>query len=160
MVLLEDLTSLCLAPVFIRSDNCPEFVATTLRHWFKSNGSTTASIKPCYPRHNDFAESFSSLFRDEFPNIEPLATVAAAQSFSNHWSTQKYYPQAPFCSPVGYASGVSSSRCCITTHLHCAWSIEGGHATFIISLSFWQIANAFPLLFMLVSHMLIFKFNF
>ena len=85
VAVLEELTSLYPAPMFIRSDNGPEFIAHALRRWCKSSGMTTAYIEPGSPCQNGFAESFNSRFRDEFLNTELFATVAEAQGLANRW---------------------------------------------------------------------------
>ncbi len=82
---MEDLTSHYPAPVFIRSDNGPEFIAHALRCWCASSGTTTAYIKPGSPWQNGFAESFNSRFRDEFLNTELFSTVTEAQSLADRW---------------------------------------------------------------------------
>jgi transposase InsO family protein len=66
---LGDLTSLYPAPAYIRSDNCPEFIAQALRDWCEASVTTsTAYIEPGSPWENGFAESFNGRFRDEFLN--------------------------------------------------------------------------------------------
>ena len=85
VTVLEELTSVYPAPVFIRSDNGPEFIAHALRRWCESSGTTTAYIEPGSPWQNGFAESFNSRFRDEFLNTELFATVAEAQGLANRW---------------------------------------------------------------------------
>ena len=86
VAVLEELTSLYPAPVFIRSDNGPEFIAQALRDWCEASKTTNmAYIAPGSPWENGFAESFNSRFRYEFLNTELFATVAEAQGLSDLW---------------------------------------------------------------------------
>ena len=57
------------APDYMRSDNGPEFVATTLRKWIADVGTQTAYIEPGSPWENGFCESFNSKLRDELLNL-------------------------------------------------------------------------------------------
>jgi transposase InsO family protein len=71
VAVLEELTSLCPTPAYIRSDNGPEFIAQSLRDWCEASSTTrTASIEPLSPWENGFAESFNGRFRDEFLNSQ------------------------------------------------------------------------------------------
>jgi len=56
VAVLEQLTSLYPASVFIRSDNRPEFIAHALKRWRENSGTTTAYIEPGSPWQNGFAE--------------------------------------------------------------------------------------------------------
>ena len=58
MAVLEDLTSLYPAPVFIRSDKGPEFIAHDLGRWADNSTTTTAYIEPGSPWLMGFAESY------------------------------------------------------------------------------------------------------
>jgi len=83
VAVLVELTSLYPAPVLVRSDNGPEFLAYALRRWWKDSGTTTTYIEPGSAWQNGFAGSFNSRFRDEFLNTELFATVAEAQGLLN-----------------------------------------------------------------------------
>ena len=85
VAVLEELTSLYPEPAFIRSDNCPEFIAHALRRWCRTNGTTTATIEPGSPWQNGYAESFNGGFRDEFLNTELFTTAPEAQILADRW---------------------------------------------------------------------------
>jgi transposase InsO family protein len=86
VAVLEELTSLYPAPMFIRSDNGPEFIAQALRDWCEASESTsTAYIEPGSPWENGFAESFNGRFRDEFLNTELFTTAPEAQLLADRW---------------------------------------------------------------------------
>lgn len=80
VAVLEDLTSVCPAPTFIRSDNGSEFIAQSLRDWCEHSDTTsTAFTEPGSPWENGFAESFNGRFFDEFLNTELFTTAPEAQ---------------------------------------------------------------------------------
>jgi putative transposase len=83
VAVLEELTSLYLAPAFIRSDNGPKFIAHALKRWSENSGTTMGYIEPGSPWQKGFAESFNSRFRDEFLNIELFTTVGEAQALAD-----------------------------------------------------------------------------
>ena len=86
---LEELTSLYPAPMYIRSDNGPEFITQALRDWCDATGTTnTVYIDPGSPWENGFAESFNGRFRDEFLNTELFTTAPEAQLLADRWLTQ------------------------------------------------------------------------
>lgn len=67
------------APVYLRSDNGPEFIAKSLRAWLTLRGITTHYIEPGSPWQNAFGESFNDKFRAECLNMEVFDTLAEAQ---------------------------------------------------------------------------------
>ena len=73
------------APLHLRSDNGPEFIAKGLRHRLAAKGVATACIEPGSPWENGFAESFHSRVRDEFMNIEIFRTILEAKVMADRW---------------------------------------------------------------------------
>ncbi len=63
--ILTDLFILRGPPVFIRSDNGPEFVAEAVRAWIEAVGAKTTFIEPGSPWENGYVESFNARLRDE-----------------------------------------------------------------------------------------------
>lgn len=102
---LADLMILRGPPAYVRSDNGPEFIATTLRDWIAAVGSQTAYIEPGSPWENGYCESFNSKLRDELLNGEIFFSLAEAQVIIEAWrrhfnairphSALKYRPPAP-----------------------------------------------------------------
>jgi putative transposase len=102
---LADLMILRGPPAYVRSDNGPEFIATTLREWIAAVGSQTAYIEPGSPWENGYCESFNSTLRDELLNGEIFFSLAEAQVIIEFWrrhfnairphSALKYRPPAP-----------------------------------------------------------------
>ncbi len=102
---LTDLFILRGPPVYIRSDNGPEFVAEKVRKWITTVGAKTAFIEPGSPWENGYCESFNSRFRDELLNGEIFYTLKGAQIIIEKWrvhyntvrphSSLGYKPPAP-----------------------------------------------------------------
>ena len=102
---LTDLFILRGPPVYIRSDNGPEFVAEKVRKWITTVGAKTAFIEPGSPWENGYCESFNSRFRDELLNGETFYTPKEAQIIIEKWrvhyntvrphSSLGYKPPAP-----------------------------------------------------------------
>lgn len=63
-------------PVFLRSDNGPEFIAHAVRAWLAGQKVRTYYIDPGSPWQNGFRESFHGRFRDEFLYGILFASVA------------------------------------------------------------------------------------
>ena len=102
---LADLMILRGPPAYIRSDNGPEFIATTLREWIAAVGTQTAYIEPGSPWENGYCESFNSKLRDELLDGEMFFSLAEAQVLIEAWrrhyntvrphSSLAYRPPAP-----------------------------------------------------------------
>jgi putative transposase len=125
VTVLEELISIYPAPAFIRSDNGPEFIAHALRSWSKPSGTTTAYIEPGSPWQNGFAESYE--LRSTASTTAGLGTVPQHRVLRHggrgpgpgqSLALGVQHPQAAF-GPLGaYASGGSSSSCCIIAPSH------------------------------------------
>nr|WP_281173429.1 IS3 family transposase [Leisingera methylohalidivorans] len=102
---LTDLFILRGPPVYIRSDNGPEFIARKVRDWIAAVGAKTAYIEPGSPWENGYCESFNARFRDELLNGELFYTLKEAQILIERWrvhyntvrphSSLGYRPPAP-----------------------------------------------------------------
>ena len=66
-------------PVYVRSDNGPEFIALALREWMAAIGAKTAYIEPGSPWENGYCESFNSKLRDELLNGEVFVSLVEAE---------------------------------------------------------------------------------
>jgi len=66
------------SPAFMRSDNCPEFIAQAVRDWITAVGAKTAYIKPGSSWDNGYCESFNARFRDELLNKEIFYSLREA----------------------------------------------------------------------------------
>jgi putative transposase len=67
------------APMFVRSDNGGEFIATEVKEALKAAGASPAYIEPGSPWQNGFVESFHGKLRDEFLDQETFLTIKETQ---------------------------------------------------------------------------------
>jgi putative transposase len=56
------------APVYLRFDHGPEFIAYGVADWCRFNGASTVFIDPGSPWQNAWIESFNGRLRDELLN--------------------------------------------------------------------------------------------
>jgi putative transposase len=73
------------APLYLRSDNGPEFVARALLKWMTDQGIETALIDPGKPWQNGVSESFNGKFRDECLSLEWFLSRAQAKVVIEDW---------------------------------------------------------------------------
>ena len=73
------------APVFLRSDNGPEFVSTAILEWLAEAKIDTALIDPGKPWQNGDNESFNGKFRDECLNMEWFRSRVEARVLIEIW---------------------------------------------------------------------------
>lgn len=100
---LETLTDLFVSrgtPVYLRSDNGPEFTATAVRRWLMRLDVQSLFIEPGSPWENGYVESFNGKLRDELLDREIFYTLAEAQVLIERWRV--HYNQARPHSSLGY----------------------------------------------------------
>jgi len=73
------------APLFLRSDNGPEFVSHAILEWIAESGIATALIDPGKPWQNGTNESFNGRFRDECLSVEWFRSRAEAKVVIEAW---------------------------------------------------------------------------
>jgi putative transposase len=73
------------APVYVRFDNGPEFVAYAVADWCRFNGTDTVFIDPGSPWQNAWIESFNGRMRDEHLNGQVFDSLLEAQVFTEDW---------------------------------------------------------------------------
>jgi transposase InsO family protein len=66
-------------PMFVRSDNGPEFIAKVLTVWLSTTGASSKYIRPGSPWQNGHAESMVSRLRAEILDSEVFVNLADAQ---------------------------------------------------------------------------------
>jgi putative transposase len=79
-------------PLYLRSDNGPEFVSRALLKWIVDQGIETALIDPGKPWQNGTTESFNRKFRDECLSLEWFRSRAEAKIVIETW--RKHYNHA------------------------------------------------------------------
>ena len=102
---LSDLFILRGVPVYVRSDNGPEFIAKAVQDWIAAVGAKTAYITPGSPWENGFIECFNARLRDELLDGEIFYSLNEAkiviESWRRHYNTVRphgsldYKPPAP-----------------------------------------------------------------
>ena len=88
------------APLHIRSDNGPEFIAQGILAWMSKAGLGTLYIAPGAPWENGYAESFNGKVRDELLNAEEFGSVLEAKVLAKEW--RRDYNQVRPHSALGY----------------------------------------------------------
>jgi putative transposase len=97
---LSRLVSIRGAPMFLRSDNGPEFVSKALLSWIVAQGIGTALIEPGKPWQNGVVESFNGKFRDECLSLEWFRSRAEAKVIIEAW--RRHYNEVRPHSSLGY----------------------------------------------------------
>jgi putative transposase len=88
------------APLYLRSDNGPEFVSRALLKWIVEQGIGTALIDPGKPWQNGVNESFNGKFRDECLSLEWFRSRAEAKVVIEAW--RRHYNEVRPHSSLGY----------------------------------------------------------
>jgi transposase InsO family protein len=76
------------APVHIRSDNGPEFVAGEIQKWLGQASVDTLYIQKASPWENGYVESFNSRLRDELLNRELFLGLDEARYVLDEWRNE------------------------------------------------------------------------
>ena len=87
-------------PKHIRSDNGPEFTATSIRKWLAHVGVKTLFIEPGTPWENGYIESFNGKLRDELLNRDIFYKLTEARILIERW--RREYNQIRPHSALGY----------------------------------------------------------
>ncbi len=87
-------------PLYLRSDNGPEFVSRALLKWIIDQGIETALIDPGKPWQNGALESFNGKFRDECLNMEWFRSRGEARILIEAW--RKHFNEVRPHSSLGY----------------------------------------------------------
>lgn len=72
-------------PIYVKSDNGPEFVAKAVQRWLKTRNVATHYIDPGSPWQNGHNESFNAVFRDGCLNRWAFYSVAEARRVIEAW---------------------------------------------------------------------------
>ncbi len=73
------------APVYVRFDHGPEFIAYAVADWCRFNGTGTVFIDPGSPWQNAWIESFNGRMRDEHLNGQQFDILLEAQVLTEDW---------------------------------------------------------------------------
>jgi putative transposase len=82
---LERIAAVRGAPVYLRFDNGPEFIANAVADWCRFNSTATVFIDPGSPWQNAWIESFNGRLRDEHLNGQQFDSLLEAQVLTDDW---------------------------------------------------------------------------
>lgn len=88
------------APLYLMSDNGPEFVSRALLKWIVAQGIETALIDPGKPWQNGSTESFNGKLRDECLSLEWFRSRAEAKVVIETW--RRHFNEVRPHSSLGY----------------------------------------------------------
>ena len=98
------------APLYLRSDNGPEFVSRALLSWIASQGMKTALSEPGKPWQNGACESFNGKFRDECLSLEWFRSRAEAkaviETWRRHYNEVRPHSSLGYLTPAAFAAGL------------------------------------------------------
>ena len=103
---LSRLISIHGAPLYLRSDNGPEFVSHAVLKWLRQAGIDTALIDPGKPWQNGADESFNGKFRDECLNREWFRNRVEAkvviQQWRRHYNVDRPHSSLDYLTPAAF----------------------------------------------------------
>lgn len=110
---LARLVSVRGAPLYIRSDNGPEFVSLAILRWLSQNKIDTAHIAPGKPWQNGTDESFNGRLRDECLNQEwfrnRAEAVAVIEAWRVHYNRVRPHSSLSYMTPLEFATKYTST---------------------------------------------------
>ena len=100
------------APLYLRSDNGPEFVSRALLKWIADQGIDTALIDPGKPWQNGTTESFNGKFRDECLSLEWFRSRAEAkvliEAWRRHFNKVRPHSSLGYLTPAAFAAKIDT----------------------------------------------------
>jgi len=100
---LSKLVSVHGAPLFMRSDNGPEFVSHAILEWIAQSGIATALSDPGKPWQNGADESFNGKLRDECLSLEWFRSRREAaiviESWRQHYNAVRPHSSLNYLTP-------------------------------------------------------------
>lgn len=94
-------------PVYLRSDNGPEFIAYALQDHLSKQGINTHYIKPGSPWEQPYVESFHDKLRDELLNREIFYSLKEAEVILESWrgeyNSERPHSSLAYQTPDEYA---------------------------------------------------------
>ena len=101
------------APLFIRSDNGPEFIAQAVKTWLENSGAGTLYIEPGSPWENAYVESFNGKLEDELLNGEQFQTLKEAKVLVEDWrldyNHQRPHSSLKYQTPAAFAASCAAA---------------------------------------------------
>ena len=94
LALLDELVALHGAPVALRMDNGPEFLALTVTMWAEAHGIALDFIQPGKPAQNAFIERFNQTYRTEVLDANVFTSLAEVRAITVDW-LRRYNTERP-----------------------------------------------------------------
>jgi putative transposase len=98
------------APLYLRSDNGPEFVSRAILKWIMDQGIGCALIDPGKPWQNGVNESFNGKFRDECLSLEWFRSRAEAriviETWRHHYNEVRPHSSLGYLTPAEFAAKI------------------------------------------------------
>jgi putative transposase len=107
------------APIYVRFDHGPEFIARAVADWCRFRGTGTVFIDPGSPWQNAWIESFNGRMRDEFLNGTQFDSLFEAQVLTEAWRIDynNHRPTRPRAgSPRSSSSSAGSADSSYSSH--------------------------------------------
>ena len=102
-------------PLFIRSDNGPEFIAKALVRMLSEHGVTCRHIDPGSPWQNGYNERFNGSLRDECLNLETFAhpdqARAVCRLYRRHYNHERPHSALGYLTPAEFAARCGKGAC-------------------------------------------------
>jgi putative transposase len=106
---LSRLVSVHGAPLFMRSDNGPEFISRAILEWITASGIETALIEPGKPWQNGTDESFNGKLRDECLSLEWFRSRREAaviiEAWRRHYNAVRPHSSLNYLTPHEFKQG-------------------------------------------------------
>jgi len=101
-------------PSFIRVDNGPEFISSTLGAFCKDQGIILQFIKPGKPMQNGFVERLNRTYREDVLDAYLFNNLKQVKAITEEWQADynAYHPHKSLhgLSPIGYRHAVESGK--------------------------------------------------
>ena len=88
---LSELVEVRGAPLFIRLDNGPEFIAHALTEWAQSKGIALKHIQPGKPTQNAYVERFNKTYRTEVLDCYVFDSLQEVRQMTEDWLHRYYH---------------------------------------------------------------------
>ena len=98
------------APVYVKSDNGPEFIAQRVTTWLREQRVDTHFIAPGSPWQNGQNESFNGVFRDGCLNRWLFSSVQEARRIITNWR-EEYHHERPHGALNGLTPRAFAAQC-------------------------------------------------